>query len=253
MDYLVIQGKKIRALQNISFNYSTNEQEVLNAGKGFNGTFIGGATQVTANIDKFLVNNDSITGLTGRSDISGQFAYGGSFLNFCSGALIGYTVSANVGSLPEIAFDISIYGDISGSNTAQSFTLENQVYDVNQDNISVVFDKSAANPIQGFTYSENYNFQAIYGMNNNVGRPSEIQLTGPINQEMQIDIEVEDFMFENNFSFLSGSKDRNRNISVTVGQNVFSMSNAFLVGESKSLSVSNTVVASLRYRGFKNI
>lgn len=251
-DYLVISGVRLSGVQNISFNYSVGEEAVLNAGKGFNATTLTAPTAVQANIDKFLVNNDYVTGLTGLTDINGQFVYGSNYLNFNSGVLRGYTVSASVGSLPEIAFDIGIYGDISGSNGAISYSADNSVYDVNQNNITVTFDKSATNAIQGFTYSENYNYAPIYGMNEE-GRPSEIRLLAPITQEMEISIEVDDLEFENNFSFLSGAKDRARNVSVTVGNNTFSMSNAILVGESKSLSVNDTVVANIRYRGFKNV
>lgn len=252
MQGLVIEGKKLNGLQNISFNYNVGEEAVLNLGKPFNATQIVSPTTVQLNVDKFLVNNDYVTGLTGKTDISGQFEYDGNYLNFNSGALLGYTVTASVGGLPEMAFDLAIYGDISGFDTAVTSSDDNSIYDVNQDNISITYDKSAENPIQSFTYSENYNFQPIYGLNI-TGRPSEIQLIGPITQELEVAIEVEDFEFENNFSFLSGAKDRNRNISVSVGNNSFALENAILVGESKSLSVSNTVTATIRYRGFKQV
>jgi hypothetical protein len=252
-EYVVIDGVRLNGLQNVSFDYSVGEEAMLNLGKSFQTTMITSAGTVQANIDKILTNTDHIITLTGEKNITGQFKYGENTLNFNSGVLRGYTVSASVGGLPEIAFDIGIYGDISGTNTLATYDDDNALVNIGQDDITVTFDKSSTNAVQGFTYSENYNFQPIYGLNK-LGRPDEIKLIGPIVQELEVSIDVDDFEFEDIFSFLSGAKDRDRNVSVDIGgYNSFVLENAHLVGESKSLGVNDTVMATIRYRGYKKV
>ena len=107
-----------------------------------------------------------------------------------------------------------------------------------------------------FNYSEVINKQATYGIGSK--EPSDIQTVGPILQEASIAIEVEDYEPEEPFSFLSGSKDRNRTIKMEISGessilNTFQLENGYLVGESVGVGIGDTIVANLQYRGYKKV
>jgi hypothetical protein len=257
-EYIVINQTLLTGVQNISFEQNVDEAPVSMLGNDFGGTTINGPTTVTAAIDKLLLNSDFITGLTGNTTISGQFEYGDNFIDFSQGVLNSYAVSASVGELPQISFDLSIYGSLSGSDTSirSSASTENAIEEVSQSGLIITFDKGAINAVQSFSFSEAFNVQPIYGLGQNT--PSHISILGPIAQEATIAIEVEDYEFEETFSFLSGSKDRNRTIQLQISGdngvlNTFALENAHLVSESIAAGVGDTIVANLTYKGFKKV
>ena len=257
-EHIIINRTLLTGVQNVSFQQNVNEVPVSLLGNDFGGTTINGPTTVTAAIDKFLLNGDFVTGLTGLTTISGQFEYGDNFLNFSQAVLNSYAVSVSVGALPQISFDLSIYGSIGGSDTSirSSASNEGAIQNVSQSGLIVTFDKEATNAIQSFNFSETFNVQPIYGLGQNT--PTHLSIIGPIVQEASIAIEVEDYEFENTFSFLSGSKNRNRNIELKISGangvlNTFTLESGHLVNESLSAGVSDTVVANLTYRGYKKV
>lgn len=249
---------KLNSIQNISFSQNVQEDTSLIVGKDLGPTQINNPTQVTVSVDKILNNGDIISSLTGLSTISGQFEYGDNLLNFNKACLSSFSVSSAVGELPQASFDFDIYGSMSGASASISSSA------VADDNIEVIpangliatFDKNPTNAVQSFNYSEVYNKQAIYGIGLN--EPSEIKFIGPVQQEASISIEVEDYEPEETYSFLSGSKDRNRTIKLEISGSgavlsSFVLENAHLVGESVGVGVGNTVVANLLYRGYKKV
>jgi hypothetical protein len=255
---IIINGTLLTGVQNVSFSQNVSENPVSMLGNDFAGTTISNPTTVTAAVDKFLLNSDFVTGLTGLTTISGQFEYGDNYLNFSQAVLNSYAVSASVGELPQISFDLSIYGSLSGSNESivSSASNENAIENVSQSGLIVTFDKNETNAIQSFSFSETFNVQPIYGLGQNT--PAHLSIIGPIAQEATISIEVEDYELEETFSFLSGSKDRNRTIQLQISGNngvlnTFALENAHLVSESITAGAGDTIVANLSYRGFKKV
>ena len=53
-------------------------------------------------------NTDLITGLTGSTNITGQFEYGDNLADFSQAVVNSYAVSTSIGQLPQISFDLSI-------------------------------------------------------------------------------------------------------------------------------------------------
>lgn len=257
-EHIIINQTLLTGIQNVSFTQNVNELPVSVLGDDFGGTIINGPTTVTAAIDKLLLNSDFITGLTGIATISGQFEYGDNFLNFNSGVINSYAVSVSVGELPQISFDLSIYGSLSGSDISvrSSASNESNIEQVSQSGLVVTFDKDATNAVQSFNFSETFGVQPIYGLGKQT--PSHISFVGPIAQEANIAIEIENYEFEETFSFLSGSKDRNRTIELKISGdngvlNTFTLESGHLVSESISAGVGDTIVANLIYRGYKKV
>ena len=254
---VLINNCLLSGLQNVAFTQNVSEQAISLLGNDFVNTQLTTPTTTTASVDKFLTNSDFVTGLSGSSNISGQFIYGDNIIDYNSGVLNGYTVTARVATLPQIAFDFTIYGDMSGSNTSTlaNASGDNALQTIPTSGIVITYDKDATNPVQSFVFTENYNWEPIYGMNSN--KPNQIVFKGPIVQSATVNIEVENYEPEHNYSFLETSKDRSRNIKLEIyGEtgnilNQFSLSNAHLVSETITQGMNNTVVASLVYNGLK--
>lgn len=257
-EHIIINGTLLTGVQNVSFSQNVDEVPVNVAGKGFSCTTINGPTSTTAAVDKILINSDFVIDLTGLNDISGQFEYGTNYMNFSQAVVNSYAVSAAVGSLPTISFDLSIYGSMSGTNSSIRSTAgsESGIQEVSQSGLIVTFDKDATNAVQSFSFSESFNIQPIYGLGQNT--PAHVSVVGPIVQEAVISIEVEDYEFEDTFSFLSGSKNRNRTIQLQISGdsgvlNSFALESGHLVNESMTAGVGDTIVANLTYRGYKKV
>ena len=248
--------RKLNSIQNISFSQNVQETPALVVGQNISPTTIDGPTQTTVSVDKILNNDDFIRTLVGLSNIYGEFEYGDNFLSFNKTCLNNFSVSATINELPQASFDFTIYGSLSGTSTsvASNVVSDNTTEEITPEGLLVTFDKQSTNAVQSFNYSEVINKQATYGIGSN--EPSDIQTVGPILQEASIAIEVEDYEPEETFSFLSGSKDRNRTIKMEISGessilNTFQLENGYLVSESVGVGVGGTTVANLKYRGYK--
>ena len=251
-------SKKLNSIQSISFKQDIQENPSLVVGQEISPTQIDGPTQTTVSVDKILNNNDLIRTFAGRSNISGQFEYGDNLLSFNKTCLKNFSVSATINELPQASFDFVIYGSLSGTSTSLSSTAvaDSTIEEITTEGLSITFDKQSTNAVQSFSYSEIFNKQALYGIGSN--EPSDIQTVGPVLQEASISIEVEDYEPEETFSFLSGSKDRNRTIKMEISGensilNTFQLENARLVSESIGAGVGDTIVANLTYKGHKKV
>ena len=122
---LVINNTRLSGIQNISFQQNMAISPVAFMGDDFGGVTLNGPTTTTIKIDKFLNNQEFIRTLTGSTAISGQFEYGtaanasGGRMNFDTAVVEGYAVSAQVNAIPDISYDITIYGDLKYSNTSR--------------------------------------------------------------------------------------------------------------------------------------
>lgn len=254
-------SKKLNSIQNISFKQDIQETPALVVGQEISPTQIDGPTQTTVSVDKILNNQDVIASLTNGvgafADTSGHFKYGDNRLSFETACVNNFSVSAAINELPQASFDFTIYGSLSGtSKSVSSFLEEEDREEIKPEELIVTFDKQSTNAVQSFNYSEVFNKQATYGIGST--KPEDLQTVGPVLQEASIAIEVENYEPDETFSFLSGSKDRNRTIKLEISGDVgitnsFSLQNAYLVSENVGVGVGGTIVANLKYRGYKKV
>jgi hypothetical protein len=255
---IVFNGTLLTGIQNISFSQNVSEEPVEMLGNDFVTTEISGPTTFSASVSKLLLNTDFLRTLTGSTTINGQFEYGENYLDFNSGVLGGYTLNASIGEIPSIEFSFEIFGDVSGANSATSSTAETSaIQEVSQTGIQVTFDKQSTNAVQSFSFTENYTYETIYGLNI-TGRPSEIKLIGPVEQEVSIAMEVDDNEIEDGFSFLNDTKNRNRTIKLDLYLDdgtlqTFSLESGHFVNQSYSAGAGDTVISNLTYRGYKKV
>lgn len=258
-EFLILDGTLLSGINSVSFSYDVDEVPAFFAGNSFAGTTINSPTSVTSTVQKFLLNKDIVTGLASNTNIQGQFEYGDNYLDFNQAILQNYTVEAALGEIPVISFDFSIYGDVSGSNNSikSSASSDNNLQEIQPQDFQLSFDKQAVNSVQNFSFSESYNYSIEYGLNAN--KPQDIVLLNPTEQEITITLEIEEYEFEDVYSFLDSTKDRSRNISMAILDessnivNKFELQNAHLVGESFDSTPRDTIQANLIYRGYRKI
>ena len=265
-----LNEKKVSGLQSLSFSQNVSEGMMATLGDELGQPSLTSPITTSVSIDRFLLNTDFITGLTGQT-FSGMFVHGtntrenttdSNILKFNSGILLGYSVDGSIGQVPTIAYDIEIYGNMTGDSTTgiTTPTEDTAISTVSPTGITVTFDKENLdtlgnkNLVQSFNFTESYAYEPIYAVGKTY--PCHIANKGATFQEMNISLEVENYNPEDKHSFLEATKAKNREISVKIetddGQeNIFSLRSGHLVSESFSYGLNDTVVASLTYRGYK--
>lgn len=267
---IFLNSKRVSGVQDMSFQQSVSDTLQNTLGNDLGTPHITAPTTTTFSLDRYLLNTDFITGLTGQT-FSGMFVHGtnttsstdkSNFLKFNSGVLMGYSVDCSIGQIPTIAYDIEIFGQITGDSASgiTTPTDETALSTMSPTGITVTFDKenkdnqNNKNLVQSFVFTERFEYEPIYAVGSRY--PTHLVSKGPVFQEMDINMEVENYNPEDTHSFLDSDKDKNRNISVKMqtddGQvNTFSLTSGHLLSESLNYGVNNTVTASLKYRGYK--
>ena len=280
---IILNDTLLSGIQNVSFQQNYSEEPLSLLGSAYASTQIQGPPTTTAKVDKLLLNRDFITGLTGSTGINGSFTYGDNALIFDTAVLDGYSLSVGLNSDPEISFDFTIHGDLSGinpelyaspisaSNLTSAATSDNSIAEINQTGILIELSSNdhpdigsstttRSNAVQSFTFTETYQYQPKYKIGDH--KPCQIDLIKPVQQSATVSIEVEDYAFKHNYGSLPGKGIfdsefyRNKTVKLTLrtkndDKNVFELQNAYLSSETISQGVGDTIVANLTYRGHK--
>ena len=229
---IIINDVLLSGIQNVSFQQNYNEDPVSLLGNPFATTLPTAPPTTTAKVDKFLLNKDIITGLTGSTGIFGSFVYGENVLQFDRAVLDGYSLSVDLNSDPAISFDFTVYGDLSGINpdlalnivnspvkaadVISAATSDNTIAEINQTGMLIELSSKEhpdpgadgtdrigkANAIQSFTFTETYQYQPKYKIGDI--RPCQVDLIRPIEQSATVSIEVEDYSLGHKYGALPG-------------------------------------------------
>lgn len=260
-EFVILNNHLITGIQNISFTQNVEEGNLSMMGEQFVSTSPTGPTTTNVSIRKILVNNDALLSFTG-SAISGQFIYGDNYLNFNSGFLTNYAVSAEIGALPLLSCDLEIYGLVTGSTVSlyNQAIPETGISEVLPTGLVVTHDKEQTNAITSFSFSEVYNYQPLYGVGNGTGNllAQQVTLLGPVTQNSEINLDIEDHSIESNTGFFAPDKNRNRNIKFEIHATTglmldFTLQNAHLISENVNGAVSDSVLGNIQYRGYKKV
>jgi hypothetical protein len=229
---IIINDVLLSGIQNVSFQQNYNEDPVSLLGNPFATTLPTAPPTTTAKVDKFLLNKDIITGLTGSTGIFGSFVYGENILQFDGAVLDGYSLSVDLNSDPAISFDFTVYGDLSGVNPTLALntvnspikaadvisaaTSDNAIAEINQTGMLIELSSKEhpdpgadgtarigkANAIQSFTFTETYQYQPKYKIGDI--KPCQVDLIKPIEQSATVSIEVEDYSLGHKYGALPG-------------------------------------------------
>tara|TARA_E500000318_G_scaffold90735_2_gene88792 strand:- start:12020 stop:12913 length:894 start_codon:yes stop_codon:yes gene_type:complete len=284
---IIINHTRLSGVQNVSFQQNMQITPVALMGNDFGGTTLSGPTTTTVTIQKFLNNQEFIRTLTGSTTISGQFEYGtasnasGGRMNFNTAVIDGYAVSAQVNAIPDISYDMTIYGDLKYSNQSRvtAASGDNELNFIPETGIVVTGDDFIESingfsfvAIQSVDFSEVFSFQPYYSVGAiGPSAPSSISLLGPIFQEATVVFEArvgpEAFSralggsftgFEDKYIYESGSFDQNKVLDIKIHSetellNEFNLTSGHLVSQSLVGAVSDTLTISHTYRGYKKV
>lgn len=279
-EVLYLDGKVLKGIQSLSFEVTSPETNKPVMGRAHSQlvTFES-PPSVSSRVNKVLLNTDFMTGLIDKTGsnremlgFSGGMFYGDNLMEFNTGVLDGFSITANTSDIPEIAFDFTIYGSMTGRvsnavtpdglnfNDPNHFDTDEELDIVSPTGITVLFDKSGdgsitgMNSVSSMTFTEAYSYDVKYGLGSRV--PSQIQLLDPILQTANIELEIENYAFEDTYRALDIGTNQDRSIVLEVrgengSLNKFSMTGAQLVGENINTAAGDFVKANLTYRAYK--
>ena len=261
----------LTGVQDISFSQNVQEESVMLLGTDHTDYNITGPTTTNLTFSKVFANDDVIDSTLTGQRLSGAFVYGDRAMVFDFSYIVGYSINANIGDVPRLQCSINVLGDLSGDSSNGNLShvqdhflkpalKETPMELIPQTGINITYDKSTTlDQVQSFSLSRAFPWEPYY----RVGSLNAAQavLNGPISEEVSIDFEVEDYVFENktgyNSSAPGASTIRNSNeislsISSTTGLlKTYTVNNHRLVSENISTRVSDSPIGSLTYRGIR--
>lgn len=251
--YVIIEGKVIKAVTNVGFQTNeTQEATLLLNGTGINRK-IASAPRVQCNIEKFLINADSLFSLTGRTDLTGQFIHNESALNFSAAAISSLGVQISNDNLPTINFSLDIFDDLTPATPVlvASMDSEESAVNVSKTGIFLNIDNNT-NICQSFEYSANFDVVPTYQIESI--EASTVKILPPVAHQAQATFEYNDQTLESVTGLVSG-ESFNRPVTLTVSGESgvlasFSVPNASLGGQSIQQAARNTEQLSLSFVGY---
>lgn len=187
--YIILQNTLLTGIKEISFQSDVKESSTkLLANKGLTRK-INGPAEVTCSFSKPYNGMDFCQYLTGITNLSGQFIYGTSAINFTDAAISEYSLNLNEQGLGEVRVQIKVYGEMIPTTTlrlseaAQDFQVLDQtpkLQILNLDNT-----KSA---IKSLNFESSFNLKS----SNQIGaiNRSSAKITLPVQHKISANIEM---------------------------------------------------------------
>ena len=272
-----VNGTGLSGVQSINGSYGINEQPINVIGHGYVNNIINQPLEGEFTIQRTLINEDALLNMTGDSlAFSGVVTYKhgavstGSF-GFHSGYLTSYSISCEVGNLPSVSTNISVYGDLgrgilsasetagAGSASANDKTIEPP----NMGSMTITCDElqTSTNRIVSFSHEVNCPRQAVYALpvsasDTKAKFPVQVDSIYPIEQTTNLTLEIDDYQTKNLYDYLTGVYTGNVNIDIN-GDNgtslaSFHLDDARLVNESFSSEIDGVALVNLTFTKYIN-
>lgn len=273
-----VNGTGLSGVQSINGTYGVSEQSINIAGHGYVNSILAGPLEGQFIINRTLINEDALLNMTGENTaFSGVVSYNaqgspntGSF-GFYSGYLTSYSLSCEVGNLPNVSTEIAVYGDLgpgllSASETADagSVSVTDKAIDApNMGTMSITCDelKTNTNRIVSFTHEISCPRQAIYALPTSASDtkakfPVQVDLVYPIEQTTNLTLEIDDYQTKNLYDYLTGVYTGDVNIAINGndGTNLatFGLDSARMISESFSSEVDGVASVNMTFKKYIN-
>ena len=100
---LIVQNNLVSGVASADIGYQTQTEPLYVAGMGYMDNFISGPTEGQMNVNRYMLGKDFIKDITDDETVSGGIILdNGQSVGFTRGRLLNYSVSCNVGQIPEI-------------------------------------------------------------------------------------------------------------------------------------------------------
>ena len=273
-----VNGTGLSGVQAINGSYGIQEGPVNVIGYGYVTHLLDAPLEANFTIDRILINEDGLLNFTGDGaafsgvisyNTYGTFSQTGSF-GFHSGYLNSYTLSCELGGLPEVSADIVVYGDIGsgikfdtleGKDPAE----DNTINAPSQGSIAITCDEinTSSNRIVSFNHEISCQRQAVYALPRSATDferaqyPVQVDLNYPLEQTTNLTMEIDDYETKNLYQYLTGAHSGQVNIDIS-GSNhdsaiaTFHLDDARLVSESFSSSVGGVATVNMTFKKYIN-
>jgi hypothetical protein len=206
-------------------------------------------------ITKYLTPNDPIRYFTGIQPCNGMLIYKNHNFSFESAYLTNYSISCEAGQIAMVQTDFNIYGRIGGNfqNTLTNLPAQPLNLDVSHfGNIHLQTDEGNTNRIVSFDLAFNCERIPAYVLGSDYA--NEVYLNKPLEVDLIIGVEIDDYECNNTQTILCGSKKNIfldlKNCNNTATMESFLIPNAKLVSENIGVGIDNSSRVELTYKSY---
>jgi len=282
-----VNGTGLSGVQSVNGSYGVSERPINILGHGYVNHILDGPLQGDFTVNRILINQDAMLNMTGENAaFSGVVSYStrdgaefeipqpsntGSF-GFHSGYLTSYKLSCDIGSLPEVSTDISVYGDLgrgllSASELAgkdSDSAVDHAINPPNQGSMTIYCDElnTASNRIVSLNHEIACQREAVYALPTSASDasakyPVQVDLVYPLEQTTNLSLEIDDYQTKNLYDYLTGVYTGNVNIDINGSSDdatlaSFHLDNARLVSESFSSSIGGVATVNMTFKKYIN-
>ncbi len=247
-----VAGQRLSGIQSADVGY-TNSAVITNPlGYVDGATTIGGATEQTVSLTRYLIYDDPIAAYTGNVNMSGSIDYGGISYGFKSGYLQDYSLNCAVGAVPQVNANFVVYDEMRSGYSASGNVTHPAIEIPSQGSMSITSDWSSTNRIIGIDYSVTCHRKPYYTIGSET--PVAVTLLPPVEITASVQIDVDEAFMASGYSFLGTGKE-NKTVTLKVdGRNgtslaTHSVPNASLISETLSASADGSLTLTQEYLG----
>lgn len=250
-----LNGALLPGVTNIQGGYSIDESPINIIGRGFTYPVKQGPLVGNFNINKYYIGNDPLLNFIHAGTISGSINYGEQSFGFLSGYLSEYSLSAGIGTIPQVSASIVTYSDIGSGIKSTETNPEPSVQIPNQGSISINSAGYTNNLVTSFDYNLRINRNPIFVIGSNY--PAQIDVEYPIAVQSNVSIEASELEVDNIREYLVKPKQHDLSISLKnpiskINIQTFTINDARLLSQSIESSSDDLLMINLSYQGYIN-
>ena len=128
----IVNNQLVSGVMSVDASYSTQTKPLYIAGMDYVDNFISGPTEGQFEVSRYMLGADFVKDIGDKANVSGGLILNnGQGVGFTRGRLLNYTVSCNVGSVPEISNTFKAYGNLGGGISPISRWESKTLYETN--------------------------------------------------------------------------------------------------------------------------
>ena len=333
----ILKNQLVSGVSSVDAGYNTQTEPLYIAGMGYVDNFISGPTEGQVEVSRYMLGPDFIKNIGDEETVSGGIVLdNGQSVGFTRGRLLNYTVSCNVGQIPEIKNTFKVYGNLGGgispikrwdpSSTYSNLDLvsvsktndttgfaEDEVYESSADqnssnptdggdwtlktslqvlaglkekyvlssrdytiptqgSITVSFDGSEENAVQGFNYSRGLDLESLYALREEQFKGKsltdyealDIQIIYPVKTTFDFSVSWDNYKLSDMRAFLDYANWTNGRIEQDISVKIkdpqddskvlmeYKVNKAKLLSESATSQTGNETSLKIAFEGYED-
>ena len=187
--YIILQNTLLTGINNISFKSTVQERTVRLLGNRGITRKINKPQETTCSFSKPYNGADFIQYLTGVTDLSGQFIYGESAIDFTNAAISSYSLDLNEEGLGEISVQMKIYGKMTPTTSLRLSQASGDFQVLNQTPKLQLFNlNNTASAVKSLNFQSSFDLRSSDGVGT-IGEPN-VKIISPVKHKISANIEM---------------------------------------------------------------